>query len=216
MNDINFYLKTFLKYIYLSELEKGFATINDVCSMVNLNHKACKKFFNELIKLKLIKEIKNEKESKYKLTITGRKKIKVVITGGVFDVLHIGHLAALKEAKSLGDVLIAIVASDTTVKKMKGKNPVFPEYQRRILIEGLKPVDKALIGFEEINLKQTIKELKPDIIAIGYDQNSIELSVKEALKELKLPVKVVKLKKYNVEELDSSTKVKMKVIKQGA
>jgi rfaE bifunctional protein nucleotidyltransferase chain/domain len=214
MLNINSYLKSLLKYIYLSELEKGFATIEDVCSTTNLEHDLCKKLLHELTKMELVDELKDNEELKYKLTLTGRKNIKVVITGGVFDVLHVGHLAALKEAKSLGDILIAIIASDSTVKKMKGKSPVFPEEQRRILLEGLKPVDKALVGFEEMNLKQTIEELKPDIIAVGYDQNLIELSVEEALKELKIPVKVVKLKKYDVKDLDSSTKVKRKVVKE--
>jgi rfaE bifunctional protein nucleotidyltransferase chain/domain len=214
MLNINFYLKNILKYIYLLELEKGFATIEDVCSTMNLEYNSCKKLLHELTKMELVNELKDNEELKYKLTLNGRKNIKVVITGGVFDVLHVGHLAALKEAKSLGDILIAIIASDSTVKKMKGKSPVFPEEQRRILLEGLKPVDKALIGFEEMNLKQTIEELKPDIIAVGYDQNLIELYVEEALKELKIPVKVVKLKKYDVKDLDSSTKVKRKVVKE--
>lgn len=214
MLNVNSYLKNILKYVYLLQLEKGFVTIDDVCSIANIEYDLCKKLFHELTKMKFIEELKEYEGSKYKLTLIGRKSIKVVLTGGVFDVLHVGHLAALKEAKSLGDILIAIIASDSTVKKIKGKSPVFPEKQRRILLEGLKPVDKALIGFEEMNLKQTIEELKPDIIAIGYDQDLIELSVKEALKELEIPIKVVKLKKYEAKDLDSSTKVKRKVVEK--
>lgn len=214
MLNINFYLKNLLKYIYLFQLEKGFVTIEDICSKTSLNYDLCKKLIHELTKMKFIEEIKDYEGLKYRLTPIGRKNIKVVLTGGVFDVLHVGHLAALKEAKSLGDILIVIIASDSTVKKTKGKSPVFPEEQRRILLEGLKPVDKALIGFEEINLKQTIEELKPDIIAIGYDQDLIELYVKEALNELGISVEVVRLKKYDVKDLDSSTKVKRKVVEK--
>ncbi|MEM2896767.1 MAG: adenylyltransferase/cytidyltransferase family protein [Candidatus Bathyarchaeia archaeon] len=215
MLNTEFYLKSFLKYVYLSELEKGFATIDDFCSITNLTRDLCEKIFHELTKMRLIEELRGAEGLKYRLTRAGREKIKVVVTGGVFDVIHVGHLAALEEAKSLGDILIAVIASDSTVKKMRGKNPVFPENQRRILLEGLKPIDKALVGFEEMNLRRTIEELKPDIVAVGYDQNSIESSVREAIRELRVPVRVIKLKKYDFRDLDSSTKVKIKVVKEG-
>lgn len=92
---------------------------------------------------------------------------------GTFSLIHPGHIYYLSTAKSLADELIVVVARDSTVRKVKGRNLV-PEKQRREVIEALKPVDKAVLGNEGDRYK-IIEELDPDILVLGSD-NEIDLS----------------------------------------
>ena len=92
------------------------------------------------------------------------KKGKVVLASGTFDLLHLGHVKFLEEAKKAGGPnakLVVIVARDSTVKKRKGRAPIIPEDQRRALIEALKVVDEALLGYEDFNIERTIEKIKP-------------------------------------------------------
>ncbi|MEM2911260.1 MAG: adenylyltransferase/cytidyltransferase family protein [Candidatus Bathyarchaeia archaeon] len=144
-----------------------------------------------------------------------RRKRKVVLASGVFDLLHLGHVRFLEEAKKAGGEnaeLIVIVARDSTVEKRKGVRPVMPENQRRALVESLKVVDEALLGFEDFNMGKVIEKIKPDIIAVGHDQNGVEKAVKEYVEGKGLKIKVVKIGKFSEDELDSSSKIKQKII----
>ena len=79
----------------------------------------------------------------------------VVLASGVFDLLHLGHVRFLEEAKKLGGEnakLVVVIARDSTVEKTKGRKPVMPETQRRMLGESLKVVDEAVLGQEEFDL----------------------------------------------------------------
>jgi len=96
-------------------------------------------------------------------------KMARVMASGVFDLLHIGHLYYLEEAKKYGDELIVVVACDETVRKKKHE-PIMPAEERRKLVEALKPVDKAVVGYEDDFLR-IVEEIKPDVIALGYDQH---------------------------------------------
>lgn len=124
-----------------------------------------------------------------------KKKVRVV-AGGVFDILHVGHLYFLEKAKELGDELIVIIARDSTVMKRKGRKPIFPENLRKRLVEALKPVDKAVLGYENEDMYKIIEELKPDIIAIGYDQDFDPEEMKKELLKRGLRVEVVRIGKY--------------------
>ncbi|MEM2953078.1 MAG: adenylyltransferase/cytidyltransferase family protein [Candidatus Bathyarchaeia archaeon] len=144
-----------------------------------------------------------------------RRKRKVVLASGVFDLLHLGHVRFLEEAKKAGGEnaeLIVIVARDSTVEKRKGVRPVMPENQRRALVESLKVVDEALLGFEDFNMGKVIEKIKPDIIAVGHDQDGVEKAVKEYVEGKGLKIKVVKIGKFSEDELDSSSKIKQKII----
>lgn len=134
--------------------------------------------------------------------------VKVMATG-VFDILHLGHLHYLQEAKRLGDELIVVVARDSTVRKQK-HTPVTPEQMRLKLVEGLKPVDKALLGYED-DYYRIVEELRPDIIALGYDQQHDEKKIKRDLKERGLNVEVVRLPKF-VSDLNGTRKIISKII----
>jgi len=143
------------------------------------------------------------------------RKRRVVLASGNFDLLHLGHVKYLEEAKKAGGEntkLIVIVARDSTIKKMKGRQPVMPEDQRRSLVESLKVVDEAILGYEELDIGKVLEKIKPDIIAVGHDQHNIERTVQKALAEKKFNIKVVKIGKFGKEELNSSSKIKRKLI----
>jgi FAD synthetase len=146
-----------------------------------------------------------------------KKKRKIVLASGVFDLLHLGHVKFLEEAKKAGGrnaELIVIVARDSTVEKRKGKKPIMPENQRRALLESLKVVDEAILGYENFNMQKVIEKIKPDIIAIGHDSHitNMEQTVRNYVKEKGLKIKIVKIGKFSEDELDSSSKIKQKII----
>jgi cytidyltransferase-like protein len=113
------------------------------------------------------KRMLTEKGGRFFLSDAERKRIKVVLTGGVFDVLHIGHIVTLTEAKKHGDVLIVAIARNEHIRK-KGREPVHDVEYRKIMVECLKPVDMAIEGFED--QKRMLGLVKPDVIVYGYDQ----------------------------------------------
>ncbi len=140
---------------------------------------------------------------------------KTVLTSGAFDLIHYGHIRLLEEAKSHGGPdarLVVIIARDETVRRLKGKPPVFPEAQRRALIDALKVVDETLLGYEDLDMATVIEKVKPDIIAVGHDQKDIERMAKEAIEEKGLPIQVVKIGKFGKSDLNSSSKIKRKIV----
>ena len=104
-----------------------------------------------------------------------------VMAVGIFDLLHAGHLHYVEQAKSLGDELIVVVAHDETVRRQKHE-PVTGQDLRRRMVEGLKPVDVAMIGNPpEVPIFDILEEVSPDIIALGYDQKHSIDSIREGL-----------------------------------
>ena len=134
-----------------------------------------------------------------------------VVATGVFSILHPGHIVFLEEAKKLGDKLVVIVATDSTVKKSKGIN-LIPEEQRLQVISALKMVDEAVLGDEKDRFKRII-EIKPDIIAIGKDQEHDAEEIEEELKKRGLKTRVVEIDKYWESDLNSSKKIVEKIRK---
>ena len=136
--------------------------------------------------------------------------VKVMATG-TFDLLHMGHIYYLKEAKKLGDELVVVIARDSTVRRLKHE-PVTPEDMRLNLIKELKMVDEALLGHED-DMYSVLKEIKPDIIALGYDQIHDEKKIEQELRKRKLAAKVVRLPKYSkIEDLDGTRRIIEKII----
>jgi FAD synthetase len=147
------------------------------------------------------------------------KKRRVVLASGVFDLLHLGHVKFLEEAKKAGGKnaeLIVIIARDSTVQETKGRKPIMPESQRRALVESLKVVDEAVLGFENFDIGDVIDRIKPDVIALGYDQAAMERRVREYVDKHGLNVKVVRVGKFEEDELDSSSKIRQKIIEKFA
>jgi FAD synthetase len=145
----------------------------------------------------------------------GEKKRKVVLASGAFDLLHLGHVKYLEEAKKAGGrnaKLIVIVARDSTVEKRKGTKPIIPESQRIALVDSLKVVDEAILGYEEFDIEKVIEKIRPDVIALGYDRGDVEQTVRTYVKQKGLKIKIVKIGKFGEDELDSSSKIKQKII----
>ena len=144
---------------------------------------------NQLAKLEalgLIATRQNERDSEIHssdmtctLTNLGRKQIRVVLVGGVFDLLHVGHIHTLKSAKLLGDVLITVVATDSTVSNLKKNRKIYHDEKSRLeLVSSIKFVDKAVIGRKK-SIYDTVEFVRPDIIALGYDQIHDEIAMKK-------------------------------------
>ena len=147
------------------------------------------------------------------------RKKKVVLASGVFDLLHLGHVKFLEAAKKAGGKdaeLIVIIARDSTVEESKGRKPVMPENQRRALVESLKVVDEAVLGFEKFDLADVIERVKPDVIALGYDQEDMEKRVQKYVNKHKLKIKVIRIGKFEEDALDSSSKIRQKIIEKFA
>ena len=115
-----------------------------------------------------------------------------MLAGGVFDIIHPGHIHTLTAAKALGDVLVVAIATDKTAQKMKKMQPLHDQELRCELVNSLSMVDEAIIGHEE-NIFETVKEIKPDIIALGYDQIHQEKFISDGCKRINLDVEIVRL-----------------------
>ena len=136
--------------------------------------------------------------------------VKVMATG-TFDLLHMGHIYYLREAKKLGDTLVVVVATDSTVQKLK-HDPITPQESRVNLIRELKMVDEVYLGHDD-DMYAIVQEIKPDIIALGFDQIHNAATIKNELKKRNLNVKLVRLSKYEGgSDLDGTRRIIQKVI----
>lgn len=129
---------------------------------------------------------------------------------GVFDILHLGHVHFLEEARKLGDELIVVVATDKTAERNKHR-PITPERMRVELMEALKVVDRVVLGHEGDPF-DIVKEIEPDIIVLGYDQFQREERIKSELSDRGLGnIKVVRLTKFD-HDLNGTRKIIRKII----
>ncbi len=126
----------------------------------------------------------------------------LVVATGVFEILHPGHIQYLEAAKRLGDSLTVIVARDITAVARK-RRPVISEDQRLHMVSSLKPVDEAILG-DLKDFFSTIVKIRPDILAIGPDQDFDDDEVQRKLDELGLPTKVKRIVDYWDSGLHSS------------
>lgn len=143
------------------------------------------------------------------------KRHPIVIAAGVFDLLHLGHVKFLEEAKRAGGEnaqLVVVVARDRTVENRKGERPVMSENQRRALVEALEVVDEAVLGYEEFDIYKVIERINPDVIALGHDQKGIKEIVRKAVSERKLKMKIVGIGQFGEDELNSSSEIKKKIV----
>ena len=200
------WVKEYLRRIFTIQVEKGSVTPGDLSERIGRSHGRCFNVLSRLERRGLVRRVGEKRfigrggkgklrgstPTRYVLTDKGRNKLTVVLTGGVFDILHIGHLATLNEASRLGDILIVIIARNETVQKLKGREPINDEKIRLYLVNSLKPVDLAILGDKE-DPYEVINHIKPDIIALGYDQKHNEGKIRSKLKQMGLTTKVIRL-----------------------
>lgn len=111
----------------------------------------------------------NSKELERIASIRSEGKQKVVFTNGCFDILHVGHIRYLKEAKALGDLLVVGLNSDNSVKRLKGQSrPIMSEAERKEMLLALESVDFVLL-FSEDSPLSLIQQVKPDVLVKGGD-----------------------------------------------
>jgi FAD synthetase len=102
------------------------------------------------------------------------------MASGVFDLIHPGHISYLRQAKAYGDELVVVIASDETVRREKHE-PITPEDMRAKIVGELKPVDRVVVGHSSGSIFDIVKEIKPDIIVLGYDQHFNEEQLRNDL-----------------------------------
>ena len=163
---------------------------NDPIEIIKEENILSKDQIDEKITQLIQKNLVNE--DKKTLSDIGRGSLRIVLAGGVFDIIHPGHISTLNAAKALGDVLVVVVATDNTAVKMKKRTPIHSQEQRQELVNSLKMVDLCLIG-QENDIFKTVNLVKPQIIALGYDQIHQEQFITEGCKKIKLDAKVARL-----------------------
>jgi len=184
----------------LSAIYASFFTGNDPIDVVKGKTRLTDQYINDRIE-NLIKNGLIETDKK-NLTEVGRTSLRVVLAGGVFDIIHPGHIHTLNSAKALGDVLVVVVATDTTAQKMKKRKPLHGQNQRKDLVSSLSMVDLCVIG-QEGDIFKTVEIIKPEIIALGYDQIHQEKFITDGCRKLNLDIKVARLQSP-VPEISSS------------
>ena len=137
--------------------------------------------------------------------------MKTVLLFGTFDILHVGHLNVFKQARKLGDRVVVVVGRDVNIKKIKGQAPVNSEKERLEILKHIDLVDEAVLGAKD-KVYELIKKIKPDVIALGYDQQAYTEKLPAKLAEFKLNPKIVRLKPFQINTKKSS-KLKAKLLK---
>lgn len=150
---------------------------------------------------------------KNKLITIDRKKFTVAACGGVFDLLHPGHVFFLEKAKEFGDILVVIVARDSTAAQRK-RVPTIPEAQRVQMVSALRPVDFAVLGGEGDFLR-IIEEIRPDTIVLGPDQNFDESKLTNELAGRGLKVNVKRVREHYEGAFNSTTRI-LREVRTGA
>jgi len=177
--------KAILSAMYVASLSDG-----NVIEIVKKKHLMS----DDIINAKINDLVKNglAKQDRKSLTELGRTSLKVVLAGGVFDIIHPGHIHTLNSAKALGDVLIVVVATDKTAQKMKKRVPLHNQKLRRELVDSLLMVDLCVVGSEE-DIFKTVDLVRPEVIALGYDQVHQEKFIIDGCRKLDLDIKVARL-----------------------
>jgi len=131
------------------------------------------------------------------------KKQILVMVFGTFDYLHAGHENLFIQARELGDEIITIIARDKTVKTIKGEFPDHNEKERLSNLEATNWANKIILGNAKDKTK-VIRDYRPDIIALGYDQFAFTYRLEKLLIDLKLDSKIIRLNPYKPDMYKSS------------
>ncbi len=128
-----------------------------------------------------------------------------ILVFGTFDILHEGHVDFFQQARALAPnpYLMVSIARDTNVARIKQVSPHFLETQRLAAVQGLALVDEAMLGAVEDYLAHIV-ELRPDIIALGYDQVHYTDGLADKLRERGLDVRIKRLESFHPERYKSS------------
>lgn len=122
-----------------------------------------------------------------------------ILASGKFDVLHPGHLFYLREAKNLrGNSNLTVVVSN----EKNVRNCVFSNEERKEILESIETVDEVIVGKEEVNVRRVLEEVRPDVVALGHDQD--EGKIKRVAEEMNPSPKIERVEAYRPDKYSSS------------
>ncbi|MFA6392854.1 MAG: adenylyltransferase/cytidyltransferase family protein [Candidatus Paceibacterota bacterium] len=136
---------------------------------------------------------------------------KKILIFGVFDGIHDGHMHFVNEARTHGDHLVAVVARDAVVEELKGVLPKENEVERIKELLKIPEIDLVLLGDPQIGTYNVLKEVKPDIVFLGYDQEALKKDLDKKIKSgILKDIEIVIGTSHKGEELHSSILKKKK------
>lgn len=128
--------------------------------------------------------------------------MKTVMIFGTFDIVHAGHINLFKQAKQLGDHVIAVIARDKRVADLKGRKPIHSESERRDFLKHIDLLDRVILGSRK-DVYMVIKKYKPDYILLGYDQKHFVDSLTEYIAKYHMPTLVKRARTFKAHTLKS-------------
>ena len=183
MND-----KRILGTVFALQLTEGRATVVSLGRRLELDLPETRERVKDLRKRGLLRS----SGALLSPTRKGRETIRVVFIGGGFEIIHSGHVHTIRRAKELGDVLVAVVARDSTIRRRKGRKPVSGERERAELLASMRQVDAAILGSQG-DIYETLEKVRPDVVALGYDQHHAEADILKEGARRGMKLKVVRL-----------------------
>ena len=108
--------------------------------------------------------------------------------------------------------LVVVITRDDTIERERGADPVFPQEQRRAIVESLEMVDRAIIGYKTRDHCRIVIDVNPDILALGYDQDADTDSLERCFKENNMTVEIIRLEKRQADGLCSSTQIRKRIL----
>jgi len=174
-----------LRTVYALQLGDGLATVEAIARETGESSDDVLAVLRTAAASSLI-ELKGVEAS---LSPLGRRRLKVVMIGGAFEIIHPGHLHTIEQARKLGDTLVVVVATDKSVVKNKGRDPVTPQASRVKLVAAVRGVDVSIPGGQG-SIYDTLERVRPDVVALGYDQthNPADIESEAARRGLNLSV----------------------------
>ncbi|MHA1199061.1 MAG: adenylyltransferase/cytidyltransferase family protein [Candidatus Heimdallarchaeaceae archaeon] len=200
--------KRIIRQLYVNNLKGINSNLSILMRQLEMSTTLLDSFVSSLLKTE---SLTIDSEHIIRLTQFGRKQISVVLTGGTYDILHIGHLFTLEQARLLGNALVVVLATDKNVERLKNRLPTHSMDDRAQILENVKTVDAVIKG-SETDFMSTVDFIDPDIIALGYDQAEEEKSLYESVSARgHSHVKIIRLQKYVPGK--STTKIMQDIIK---
>jgi cytidyltransferase-like protein len=155
-----------LREVYVANLRDGSAPVSVISERLGVAPSSVRSALRDASRRGLLKTARGLAG----LTPVGRRRLKVVMMGGAFEIIHPGHVFALSEARRLGNTLVVVVATDESVGRNKGRPPVTNQALRVGLVSSLRQVDLALPG-NKGSIYDILLRIRPDFVALGYDQH---------------------------------------------
>ena len=200
--------KTVIKQIYVNALNGTKSSLSSISRQLGFSLESVSSVIESLIEKG---SVEVDSDNNYRLTNLGRKQISVVLTGGTFDILHVGHLFTFNQSILLGDVLVVVLATDKNVQKLKNHTPTNSQEDRVELVAHVKSVDAAILG-DEHDFMKIMDLVQPDIITVGYDQKHDEKELYDTISSKgHSHVKIVRLQKHVSGK--STSKIVQEIIK---